>query len=222
MVRVDLLLRNVAAARTAFTTGDLVAAEPLTRRSIELDPAHLPMYAQMARIYLRQGKVEQARQQWEELVKRNPNHVGALTMVGMLYETQQNLDGAEDVLRSALGQSGGGRRCEHLAMIYADAGQNLEYAERLAVTAVDARPNQPEILDTLGWVHYRSKRPDLAISAFRQCIEQDPGNPADHYQLGLALAQRGLTDEARRAAAAALKLNPDYADARKLLDDLTG
>ena len=55
----------------------------------------------------------------------------------------------------------------------------------------------------------------------RAAIKLDPGFAIAHYNLGSALAQTGHMDDAERELALALHYNPDYRDAREMLDRLT-
>ncbi len=57
-----------------------------------------------------------------------------------------------------------------------------------------------------------------AISLYRQGLAICPDDDVAHYELGRALAAAGRTAEAEIAFEAALKINPDFADARRQLD----
>ena len=113
----------------------------------------------------------------------------------------------------------------NLAWIYADRGDQLDVALQLAQTAKSALPNSHEVDDTLGWVYYKRKLPDMAIASFKQSLVGDPNNPVYLYHLGLAYAQKGSRAQAREALEKALKAQPDFIgadDARRLLQTLRG
>lgn len=57
-----------------------------------------------------------------------------------------------------------------------------------------------------------------AISLYRQGLEICPDDDVAHYELGRALADAGRPAEAADAFEAALKINPDFADAKRQLD----
>lgn len=59
---------------------------------------------------------------------------------------------------------------------------------------------------------------EQAISLYRQGLEICPDDDVAHYELGRALADAGRFDEAEKSFEAALKINPDFTDARKQLD----
>src|ERR687892_488106 len=59
---------------------------------------------------------------------------------------------------------------------------------------------------------------DEAISLYRKGLEICPDDDVAHYELGRALAGSGQPVEAEKAFEAALKINPDFSDARKQLE----
>jgi tetratricopeptide (TPR) repeat protein len=59
---------------------------------------------------------------------------------------------------------------------------------------------------------------DEAISLYRKGLEICPDDDVGHYELGRALAGSGQPVEAEKAFEAALKINPDFTDARRQLE----
>ena len=57
-----------------------------------------------------------------------------------------------------------------------------------------------------------------AISLYRQGLTICPDDDVAHYELGRALADAGRPAEAANSFEAALRINPDFADARRQLD----
>jgi Tfp pilus assembly protein PilF len=108
----------------------------------------------------------------------------------------------------------------NLAWMSAEAGHNLDTALGLAQTAAAQAPEQPEVMDTLGWVYYKRNRPDLAIPLFESCVKKAPTKAAYHHHLGLAYWKARRSAEARASLQRALANNPDAAtadDARRAL-----
>jgi Flp pilus assembly protein TadD len=68
-------------------------------------------------------------------------------------------------------------------------------------------------MDTLGWVHYKRNRPDLAIPLFESCVKKAPTNAAYHHHLGLAYLMARRSAEARVSFQRALANNPDASTA---------
>jgi tetratricopeptide (TPR) repeat protein len=57
-----------------------------------------------------------------------------------------------------------------------------------------------------------------AISLYRQGLTICPEDDVAHYELGRALADAGRPAEAANSFEAALRINPDFADAKRQLD----
>ncbi|HEY1308758.1 MAG TPA: tetratricopeptide repeat protein [Vicinamibacterales bacterium] len=211
----------LVAARTYWATNDQPAAERALRQAIEADPALLTPYEMLGQLYMAQKKLDQARAEFETLATRQAKPVGPLTMSGMILLTQGQTALArkrfEDVLaidpRAVIAAN-------NLAWIRAEAGDDLDTALKLAQTAAAQAPDQPELMDTLGWVYYKKNLPQLAVPLFVRCVEKEPSSGMFRYHLGLAYLKTGQTDRGRAALQQALKDGVDAAaaaDARRLL-----
>lgn len=64
----------------------------------------------------------------------------------------------------------------------------------------------------LGIVYTRLGEPEAAEGAFRQSIENNPGNPVAYNQLGILYRRTGRLEAAREAYGAALGVAPDDPD----------
>ncbi len=88
--------------------------------------------------------------------------------------------------------------CNDLGYTWADAGINLDRADRLIRFAVGERPRESAYLDSLGWVLYKRGEIDQAVRYLRLAVRQaDPADPVIHDHLGDALYLAGLAEEAR-------------------------
>jgi tetratricopeptide (TPR) repeat protein len=63
-----------------------------------------------------------------------------------------------------------------------------------------------------------AKNHEEAIRLYRKGLEVCPDDDVAHYELGRALAGSGQPVEAEKAFEAALKINPDFTDARRQLE----
>lgn len=59
-----------------------------------------------------------------------------------------------------------------------------------------------------------------AISLYREGLAICPDDDVANYELGVALADAGRNEEAARAFEAALRINPEFTDARRRLEAL--
>jgi tetratricopeptide (TPR) repeat protein len=63
-----------------------------------------------------------------------------------------------------------------------------------------------------------SSDPAQAIALYREGLGLCPDDDVAHYELGKVMVERGLYAEAEKEFEAALKINPDFVDAKKQLD----
>lgn len=83
-----------------------------------------------------------------------------------------------------------------LGYTLADANLKLDEAYTLIQTAIKAKPEEPAVIDSLGWVQYRRGNLAEAETALRRAYEKQPdAEIASH--LGEVLWHRGNKDEAR-------------------------
>ncbi len=59
---------------------------------------------------------------------------------------------------------------------------------------------------------------EKAIALYREGLALCPDDDVAHYELGKVLAQQGRSGEAEKEFEAALKINPDFVDAKRELD----
>jgi tetratricopeptide (TPR) repeat protein len=201
--RPDVLL---LAARVYGAAGDTSSAEQFLRRAIDINPSLLPAYGMLGRLYLDQKKLQEAQREFDTLAQRQTKPVAALTMSALISEVQGNQTEARKRYEQVLSVDGAAPiAANNLAWMYAESGENLDRALQLAQTAATSSPDQPEVMDTLGWVYYKKNLPDLAIRQFSRCVEKEPSNGAYHHHLALAQLQAGQTEQARQSLQRALK-----------------
>ena len=80
-------------------------------------------------------------------------------------------------------------------------------------------PDHPDPHNNLGVLFLRTGRYPEAIKQFEQALKIDSSNPVTHNNFGVALVESGRLPEAIMQFEQALRLKPEYADARKNLDE---
>ncbi|MBI4526680.1 MAG: tetratricopeptide repeat protein [Deltaproteobacteria bacterium] len=64
------------------------------------------------------------------------------------------------------------------------------------------------------------KNPDEAVALYRQGLKLCPDDDVAHYELGKILARAGKAQEAEQEFEAAIRINPNFTDARRQLETL--
>ena len=97
----------------------------------------------------------------------------------------------------------------YLGYSWVDKGMHLDRAKSMLNRAVELRPNDGFIVDSLGWVHYRLGDFREAVEALERAVELEPGDPVINDHLGDAYWRVGRTREARFQWQRALSLEPE-------------
>jgi Flp pilus assembly protein TadD len=178
----------------------------------------------LAGLYLRDQKAEKAVEQFNTLLAVNPKQAGPHMLIGVIYDSQRKFELSEKHYRAALDiDPQFAPAANNLAYILAEANRDLNDALKFAQAAKAKLPEDPSVMDTLGWVYYRKGVYDSAIAEFRGSLAKAPDNPTVAYHLGLAYAKKGETDKARAELERSVKLNPAFpeaSEAKKALAEL--
>src|SRR5262249_8892238 len=85
--------------------------------------------------------------------------------------------------------------------------RRLQEAESVGRRLVEGDPSDAAALHLLGVLAHQSGRPE-AVELISQAVALEPGNAEYHYNLGVALQQRGRHDHAAASYRQALGLQP--------------
>ncbi len=108
-----------------------------------------------------------------------------------------------------------------LGYTLADRTTRYEEARQLVEKAHQLKPDDPAILDSLGWINFRLGNMDEAERLLRQALKEFPDHEVAAH-LGEVLWTRGKQSEAREVWTEALKTQPDSPILRGTLQRLTG
>ena len=124
-------------------------------KAIEIDPNILPAYEAMARIHLMDKKLDQAKAQYENLLRRTPTILPGYMALGTIDDQEGDRKKAESYYRKALEiDRDFAPAANNLAWNLVDGGGNIDEALGLAQKAKEKMPKSPAVMDTLGWVYY--------------------------------------------------------------------
>ncbi|MCX8520149.1 MAG: tetratricopeptide repeat protein [Rhodoferax sp.] len=145
----------------------------------------------------------------QKTVQSNPDDADYLYDLAMAAEKLNRLQEMEKLLRQVIAA-----KPEHphaynaLGYSLADRGLRLPEARALIQKALEFAPNDPAILDSMGWVEFRSGRPKEALPLLQQAWQStQDGDIAAH--LGEVLWVLQQKQEARAIWKQALQQNPD-------------
>ncbi|HZS83703.1 MAG TPA: tetratricopeptide repeat protein [Stellaceae bacterium] len=104
----------------------------------------------------------------------------------------------------------------YLGYSWVDKGVKLNEALRMIERAVELRPNDGYIVDSLGWAYYRLGNYPQATQNLERAIELRPEDPTINDHLGDAYWQVGRLDEARSQWRRALQFGPEADEVRTI------
>lgn len=162
---------------------------------------------------------------WQVLnkaLKQYPDDLNLLYTRAMLAEKRDDLKQMETDLRAILAREPENAMALN-ALGYTLSDRTNRYAEarELIEKAHQLNPDDPAVLDSLGWVNYRLGNLDEAERLLRMALERFPDHEVAAH-LGEVLWAKGQQREARKVWAKALEEQPDSPILRSTLLRLTG
>jgi predicted TPR repeat methyltransferase len=163
-----------------------------------------------AREHAQRGDLAGAETRYRAALAKGPDHIGVLTLLGILLVDRENVDAAIDVLERAREVAPEFPPVQlALGSAYAAAGH-----EELAVTAMetaiklDSTTTLP--LERLAKLHIAARRPREAIGLLRRILRRDPDHADAKFLLAGLTGER--TNDAHRVAVPPPELIADLFD----------
>ncbi len=172
-----------------------------------------------------QGDLAKAAEILQKGVVSSPDNPRYVLGYAQIREQQGRYDEAISTYEQFLEKSPGNvLAINNLAALLADHRddeQSLKKAKELADKL--AATDQPALLDTLGWVHYRLGEYTEAVKVLTGVVEKAPDVPVFNYHLGMAYLKQGNKQAARDYLSKAVGEKYNYTgvdEARKALAEL--
>ncbi len=177
---------------TFIEVGNKFITEADKKRSLEayLKALDVPDYAKGWRAlhglglsHILRREYEEARKSFLLALEKNPYSADSYYQLGnvemLLGRRSMAIEAYKKTLRL---QPAHFAAANALSRIYAEAGENLDEALRLANTAVSLE-QKPKAFNALGWVYYRKGDIDRARDAFEHALRIDPNDTEALYRL---------------------------------------
>lgn len=195
--------------------GRYADAERSVQTALEIDPNLVGARFLWSDIELNQNKLDEAMNQLTLAAQSQPQLAEAQIRMGQISEKKKDWSGAQAYYEKALKLEPDNWVIKNnLASVLADHGGDLDYALKLAQEAKEKKPDSLDVSDTLAWILVKKKQNyGTAIQLLRECVQKEPKNASFSYHLGVAYFDAGRKPEAAQLLHAALKLQPDPADA---------
>lgn len=219
----DYLAAQVRRTELLVKNGRVAEAQRLLAGARDSQPDYaLQLYLIEIESLTNQDRLDDAWQRTAEALEQFPEDLNLLYTRAMLAEKRGDLAGLERDLRFIIGREPENAMALN-ALGYTLADRTTRYAEAHALIekAYALNPDDPAILDSLGWVNYRLGNLAEAEKLLRQALARMPDHEVAAH-LGEVLWASGKQAEAREVWRKALADTPDSDILRDTLKRLTG
>lgn len=195
-----------------FKPREVPANDPV-RLSGQPATPHAGVSVSAARVYESQGRVKEAREQYEKALKADPKHADALVGLARLLHREGDLASATDLYQRAL-QSHPNNPVvlNDLGLCYARRGM-LDPARQSMEQAIAQDPRSKLYRNNLAVVLVEMNQPEAAF----EHLQVVHGDAVAHYNLGYMLREKGQSAAAAQHLQTALAIEPRMEPARQLL-----
>jgi predicted O-linked N-acetylglucosamine transferase (SPINDLY family) len=169
--------------------GFLQAAKGMTQLSI-------PQAYEMAARYQSQGQFPQSEAICNQILAREPDHAGALHLLGFMAYQAGRIPIAEHLVRQALKHSTGQAEIHCTMGLVLQAQNKIDEAIEQYRRAVELRPTYQEAINNLGNAYRIKGRLEEAETLLRQLIAMNPLCYPARTNLGVTLKAMGRLDDA--------------------------
>jgi tetratricopeptide (TPR) repeat protein len=230
---------HYADARTQIATiyerrGDYRAALAEVERALAEEPSR-PMELYALTLRAKAGDFEGAVAQLQAMIEEKPNDDELIYNLGVIYGEAERVDEAISYMQAALDHNpDNASALNYIGYTWAEEGVRLDDAERLISRAIELRPDDGYIADSLGWVYYMRARPlvedgrhgearpliDKALRELYRADELTGGDPVVSEHLGDTYLLLDDKPRAMEKFEEAVRLEPRQGEQPKLHEKL--
>lgn len=194
--------------------GKTEEAEERLKAIIEQRPDDLVASMSYGAVLARHKKFARAAEVYEASIKQldkiEPRHWNLFYRLGIAYERTKQWEKAEPAFRKALELNPNEPTVlNYLGYSLVEMDMKINEALDMIRKAVNQRPNDGYIVDSLGWAYYKLNRFPEAITELERAVELRPGDPTINDHLGDAYWRGNRRLEAKFQWRHALALDPE-------------
>ena len=160
-------------------------------------------------ILLEAGAYDDALAVYGDALKQEPDNLELLYSRSLVFEKLNRIAEAEADLRTILQKApDDARALNALGYTLAVHTDRLDEADKLVSKAISLTPDDPAVIDSMGWLRFREGRSDEALPLLQKAYTQFP-DPEVAAHLSEVLWTLGNRDKARALWAQASKADPE-------------
>lgn len=166
------------------------------RASLNNDDERFESYMMQGSLYYESKSYDKALEAYKEAAKLKQNSIDVWYAESLVYSAIRDIDKVEEVLNNILEKDpGNASALNALGYTLALYTDRFKEAKSYIEKALEAKPNDPAITDSLGWVEYRMGNLEEAETLLRKAYNDLP-DPEVAAHLVEVLVKRGKRPEA--------------------------
>lgn len=192
------------------------------KRGIQKNPDVSPFYQVLAQIHEDLGHAEEAVSDLKKGLKKIPKDEQLHFNLAVLYDKKKDRVQSIREMRIVMEiNPNNPSALNYVGYLLAEKGENLEEAERLIKKALEIKPDDAYIIDSLGWVYFQKGDLDKAHQYLNKAYRLIPSEPTITEHLGDLFLKQGKKREALKYFEKALlshkkKEKPDQEEIRRV------
>ena len=181
-----------ALVRHHVQAGDLPGAERITRGWLEDRGDDQDFRFQLGALLERQGKLEEAEEEFRRVIAAEPHHDLALNYLGyMLADGNERLDESEELIQRALAEDPyNGSYLDSLGWVQFQKG-DLKQAEPNLLRARQCMPENSVVLDHLGDLYRAKGNSEEAVRFWRMALQHDGDQELEREVIARKIEEAG-------------------------------
>ncbi len=216
-----------ALARLYAAQKDFKSAEAQYRKILDANSKDVEVITDLGDLMLTAGEFKRAQEEYSLVRKLAPNHPLSYEKLSALYIAQHQWSKAiaelDNILKIYPERWSTVNDLAYLLCEYGGGKKDMDRALTLIEKAVRSNPENPAMMDTLGWIYYKKGDMNQSLNWLAKAQARASTNPIINYHLGAAYYRAGNSGKAKeylRISLAAKTGFPGKADAEKTLAGL--
>ncbi len=201
-----------------YNLENYLIAEEAYLSSLKIRPDFAHTNYNLAMLYHKIGREDDALKKYKKTLKINPNYRLANYHVGGIYEKKENFSKAGTYYERELRINPGFTAAENaLTRIKSKRfpgrqDASLESTDAL-IKRIENDPDNPDLNFRLGVAYGLEENHDMAFEQFKKTVELDPDHTLARFNLANIYSMKGMHENAKNEYLAVIEVDPDFAGA---------
>ena len=199
---------------------DTAGAIATVQAALEKFPGEIGLQRALAHLFFRAKRYAEAKDAVEQGLKLKPDDVTLLYLLGEAYDFLDEDDLCIETMKKVIRlDPKHADALNYIGYLYAEKGIRLEEALGLLKKALEIRPDDGFITDSLGWVYYQQKNYRKAQELIERAFSLVGDDPIIAEHLGDVHSALGEREQAVRDYKKSLELKPDPDKDQKRIEE---